>query len=146
MKKFIVTLIMFLFGGTGYAMIEILWRGNTHWSMFLLGGLCFVVIDSISTRAGEKMCIWQLCLFCSFAVTVLEFITGCIVNLLLGWDIWDYSNLPLNLMGQVCVTFMALWFLLCIPVSQVARRMSRYLCTVVGTESESPPKGEQLET
>ena len=37
----------------------------------------------------------------SIIITILEFITGCIVNLWLGWNIWDYSNLPYNLLGQI---------------------------------------------
>ena len=46
----------------------------------------------------------------STIITVLEFITGCIVNLWLGWNVWDYSNLPLNLLGQICLPFSTLWY------------------------------------
>ena len=42
-------------------------------------------------------------------VTPLEFVTGCIVNLWLGWNVWDYSNIPFNVMGQICLPFSALW-------------------------------------
>ena len=31
-------------GGVTYMGIETLWRGHTHWSMGLLGGVCFVLI------------------------------------------------------------------------------------------------------
>ena len=41
-------IVMFLFGGFGYGLIEILWRGRTHWSMVLCGGLCFLVMYLIS--------------------------------------------------------------------------------------------------
>ena len=33
----------------------------------------------------------------------------------LGWNVWDYSSMPLNLYGQICLPFSGLWFLLCIP-------------------------------
>ena len=37
-------MVVFLIGGVTYAMIEIMWRGNTHWTMVLLGGLCFLTL------------------------------------------------------------------------------------------------------
>lgn len=35
--------------------------------------------------------------------------TGCIVNLWLGWNVWDYSTMPGNFMGQICPQFTLLW-------------------------------------
>lgn len=71
---------------------------------------------------------------CGFAVrptplliTALEFVTGCLVNLHLGWDVWDYATQPLNLMGQVCIGFSALWFLLSVPVSGLSLAMLKSL-------------------
>lgn len=49
-------------------------------------------------------------------VTSVEFVIGCIVNILLGWHVWDYSQMPFSVMGQVCLGFCGLWFLLCIPI------------------------------
>ena len=48
----------------------------------------------------------------SIIITTLEFITGIVVNIGLGWNVWDYSNLPFNIYGQVCVWFIFLWFIL----------------------------------
>jgi uncharacterized membrane protein len=45
-------------------------------------------------------------------ITILEFITGCIVNLYFKWNVWDYSHLPLNLLGQICLPFSIIWFFL----------------------------------
>lgn len=45
-------------------------------------------------------------------ITSVEFICGCIVNLLLGWNVWNYSDMPFNVLGQVCMPYMVLWFLL----------------------------------
>nr|WP_297175102.1 hypothetical protein [uncultured Agathobaculum sp.] len=42
-------------------------------------------------------------------VTAAEFVTGCIVNLRLGWGAWDYVNMPGNIMGQICPQFTILW-------------------------------------
>lgn len=104
--------ILFLIGGRLYTWIELLWRGRTHWTMFILGGLCFVIMGLLN----EYKFAWQQSLFAqsiisAIVITVLEFITGCIVNLWLGWHIWDYSELPFNLMGQICLHFFLLWIL-----------------------------------
>ena len=48
MKKLACSLILFLFGGTGYAMLELLWRGFTHWSMFVLGGVCYLLVGRVA--------------------------------------------------------------------------------------------------
>ena len=40
------------------------------------------------------MPLWQQVLIGAVGITILEFLTGCIVNLWLGWGVWDYSNLP----------------------------------------------------
>ena len=37
--------------------------------------------------------------------------------------LWDYATQPLNLMGQVCIGFSALWFLLSVPVSGLSLAM-----------------------
>lgn len=45
-------------------------------------------------------------------ITALEFIVGVIVNLILKWNIWDYSMLPFNILGQISLPFSLIWFLL----------------------------------
>lgn len=112
-------LLLFFAGGLGYSVLEILWRGFTHWTMFLLGGLCYLLITQAASACKGRLPLWFCCFYSAAAVTVLEFATGCLVNLLLGWNVWDYQNQPLNLLGQVCIGFTALWFLLSIPVAEL---------------------------
>lgn len=104
---------LFSTGGTLYILIELLWRGHTHWTMFLLGGLCFVSLGLINEIIpwDTSLCIQILIGAC--IITLLEFATGCIVNLLLKWNVWDYSNLPGNFLGQICPQYFLLW----LPVS-----------------------------
>ena len=49
-------------------------------------------------------------------VTGLELLTGLIVNCWLGLDVWDYSTLPANFLGQICLYYFVLW----IPLSAAA--------------------------
>lgn len=104
--------VLFLIGGAAYCGIEILFRGYTHWSMYILGGLCFVIIGLINEVLTWKIPLISQMFISSIVITVLEFITGCIVNLWLGIGVWDYSDQPYNLLGQICLLFTNLWFLL----------------------------------
>lgn len=118
------TLFLFYFGGATYCTIEVFVREWSHWSMFLLGGLVFVVVGSMNQLWGwETGLIKQIA--AGVAVTLAgEFVTGCIVNLWLGWNIWDYSDFPGNILGQICPQFALLWIplvLIAIIVDDVIR-------------------------
>ena len=104
--------VLFLIGGFIYYIIEVLYRGYSHWSMFILGGVCFVIIGILNEFFKWELLFQYQCLIGATVITVLEFVTGCIVNLWLGWNIWDYSDMPMNIMGQICLPFSAIWFAL----------------------------------
>ena len=40
--------MLFLIGGRLYTWLELACRGRTHWTMFILGGLCFVIIGLLN--------------------------------------------------------------------------------------------------
>ena len=94
-----------------YNLMELGFRGWTHWTMFFLGGLCFVALGLINEIISWEMLMWQQMVIGACIITGLEFITGCIVNLWLGWNVWDYSSIPGNFLGQICPQFLALWLL-----------------------------------
>ena len=117
MKKVICKYMTLLITGGGlYVLLELIWRGRSHWTMFLLGGLCFIGIGLINELIPWDMPLWQQIIIGAGIVTALEFLTGCIVNLWLGWDVWDYSMLPGNVFGQICPQFFLLW----LPVALIA--------------------------
>ena len=97
-------------GSIIYMSLEILWRGYTHWTMGVLGGICFICLGLINEILSWETPLVLQMFIGSIIITILEFITGCIVNLWLGWNIWDYSSLPLNLLGQICLPFSILWY------------------------------------
>lgn len=99
-----------ILGGSLYCLTEILWRGFSHISMFLVGGICFVLLSFIG-RMKQPFVLRVL--IGAGAVTVIEFVSGCILNLMLNLNVWDYSARPFNLLGQVCLLFMILWIPLC---------------------------------
>ena len=108
----IVETILFLVGGFIYAGIEIGMRGFTHWSMFIVGGLCFVIIGLLNECYTWDIPLLLQMLYGAFVITALELISGYILNIKLGWNIWDYSDRPFNFYGQICLLNSCLWFLL----------------------------------
>ena len=100
-------------GGLLYILIETVWRGYSHWTMFVLGGMCFLALGLINEILPWGMPLWQQMLLGSVLITALEFATGCVVNLWLGWGVWDYSAMPGNILGQICPQYFLLW----LPVS-----------------------------
>ncbi len=109
---FLRKLILFSLGGIAYIIIELLWRGYSHWSMFVLGGLCFVAIGMLNEHYTYEIPLILQMFFGAFLVTLLEFIFGCVLNLWLGLNVWDYSNLPYNILGQICLPYSLLWLIL----------------------------------
>lgn len=104
--------VLFTVGGTLYYLIELLWRGHSYISMAITGGICFVLIGLINeVLSWETPLVFQM-FIAACIITVVEFIAGCILNLWLKLDIWDYSNMPLNLLGQICIPYFFLWYLL----------------------------------
>lgn len=105
-------LILFAVGGLAYIVIELLWRGYSHWSMFFLGGLCFLIIGMINERSTWETPLLFEMLLGSFIITALEFAFGYVINIRMGLGVWDYSDMSYNIMGQVCLPYMGLWFIL----------------------------------
>lgn len=113
MKKYYKEILLWMIGGAAYVGIEILWRGYSHWTMFVLGGICFICLGLINELISWCMPIWKQVLIGTAIITAAEFVVGCVVNLWIGWNVWDYSSVPFNILGQICVPYMLLW----IPVS-----------------------------
>ena len=125
MSALFKNLILFSIGGIVYVLIELLWRGYTHFSMFLLGGLCFWLIGMINEKRSRKIPLITQMAIGSAIITVLEFVFGYIVNIRLGLNVWNYADMPFNIMGQVCLTYALAWFVLsgvCVVVDDWLRR------------------------
>ena len=105
--------ILFTVGGSGYYALELLWRGWSHWTMFVLGGSCFLLIGHLE-EVEPKLPLWGRLLAGSAICTFGELLFGLLFNR--NYRIWDYRGLPLNFGGQVCLLFSLLW----IPVSALA--------------------------
>ena len=102
-------LLLWEIGGCVYYSIEVLWRGHSHPSMFILGGICLICVGLINEVFPWNTYFELQVLIGDCIVLLLEFTTGCIVNIGLGLNVWDYSNMWGNILGQVCPLFVILW-------------------------------------
>ncbi len=112
MRRAIKGLTLAWIGGSTYVLLELIFRGYSHFSMFLLGGVMFLLIGGMNNWLPWSMSLVRQCFLGMLAITAAEFVSGCVLNLWLGLAIWDYSNMPYNLLGQICLPFMGVWFLL----------------------------------
>lgn len=105
-------LFLFWFGGSTYVALEVLWRGYSHWTMLLLAGFLFIIVGLLNEIwSWDFKLHWQV-LISTVIATIAELITGLIVNVHFGWNVWDYSNVPFNFMGQICLPYTLLWAVL----------------------------------
>lgn len=100
---------LFLLGAVGYGAIEIGWRGYTHWSMLLCGGLAVLYLHRLSR---SRLPFWGQCLAGALGITGVELAVGLLLNRWLGLAVWDYSALPGNLWGQICPAYSLVWLAL----------------------------------
>ena len=103
-------LTLFLFGGSCYILIEMLWRGWSHITMFFAGGTCFLLLGGLEKVKPRLP--WPFrALLGAGVITMVEFLFGLLFNR--SYEVWDYRNMPGNLYGQICLPFFLLW----IPIS-----------------------------
>ncbi len=117
--------ILFLAGSCAYPTLEMAWRGRTHYSMAIAGGVCLCLIDWVCCGSLERKSLFTRCLAGAGLITGVELAAGLIVNTGLGLGVWDYSKLPMNILGQVCLPYSALWFGLTVPAMALCRLCRR---------------------
>ncbi len=103
---------LLVIGGLVYILIELFFRGQTHISMFFLGGVCFISVGLINEVFSWKTPLIIQMIIGGMIITHLEFISGCVLNLLLGLNVWDYSNMYGNILGQICPLFSFIWVMM----------------------------------
>ena len=96
--------------------LELLWRGWTHGSMFFAGGTCFLLLGQLKDRPP-----WRKALYGAGMITAVELAMGFLING--NYQVWDYRNAPLNLLGQICLPYSLLWM----PVGLAGSEAYRFL-------------------
>ena len=99
---------LFLVGGSGYVGLEFLWRGRSHISMFIAGGVCFLLLGQLDRTKFSPA---AKCILGAAVITIVELLAGLIANR--NYRVWDYRQMPYNFLGQICLCYSLFW----IPVS-----------------------------
>ena len=94
--------LLFFAGGLGYIGLELLWRGWTHRAMFFTGGVCFLLLGQLKEQPP-----WVKAVAGAGIITAVELAAGLLINR--HYAVWDYRNVPLNFLGQICLPYSLLW-------------------------------------
>lgn len=121
----VLSMLLWTWGGTLYFLLEVAYKTATghperiSWTMLVLAVVLCVPVERAGAEVPWEMPLWLQALICAILMTLTELVAGCVLNLWIGLDVWDYSHLPGNLFGQICPQFSAIWWVLCfmfIPV------------------------------
>lgn len=117
-KRIIEITIVFCIGSIMYCLIEVLFRRHTHWTMFLTGGTLFTALYFINLALKTRSFVLRG-LIGAAVITITELLVGVVVNIIFHLNVWNYSSIPGNILGQVCPSFSLCWFLLSIAAVYV---------------------------
>ena len=125
-----LSMLLWTWGGTVYYLLEVAYKSLTghperiSWTMLVIAILLCIPVERCGAELPWDCPLWLQALCCAMLVTAVEFVSGLVLNVWLGLDIWDYSDLPFNFMGQICLQFFFVWWGLCfvfIPVFDCLR-------------------------
>ena len=116
--------------------LELLWRGRSYGSMFLAGGICFLMIGHL-TKVRPRLPLLFRAVTGAGIITMVELAAGLLVNRSFG--VWDYRDQPMNFLGQICPVFSLLWIPAAMAAEVLYRGLEEYLDTRFG-EKTSPER------
>jgi len=122
------SILLFLVGYCTYISIEVTYRNISYPIMGICGGLAILLLDKINDNISWNidLCLQGLC--GSALITFFELIIGEIaLHTSLLPIMWDYSNVPLNFDGVICLPFSIAWFFLSILAIFLADAINYYV-------------------
>lgn len=117
--------LLFLIGFDLYPLIELIWRGKTHISMGIVGGICLVLIGKVCGSIMKDLPYILRCMAGAVIITIVELFAGLILNQRLGLNIWSYAEYPFNFQGQICWLYSSFWLLISFPCIWCANAAER---------------------
>lgn len=90
--------------------------------MFFAGAIVLTSFYFISTNF--QIPLWGKCIIGMLIITGIELIFGIVFNILLKENVWDYSNVPFNFLGQICIPFSLIWFVLSGAVFKIMEKVT----------------------
>lgn len=118
--RLVLSMLLWFWGGTVYYLLEVVYKTATghperiSWTMLVVAILLTVPVERCGAELPWSCPLWLQAVACATLVTAVELVAGLILNVWLGLGVWDYSQLPGNLWGQICPQFAAVWWVICL--------------------------------
>lgn len=118
--RWVLSILLWFWGGTVYYLLEVVYKTATghperiSWTMLVVVILLTVPVERCGAELPWSCPLWLQAAACAALVTVVELVAGLILNVWLGLGVWDYSQFPGNLWGQICPQFAAVWWVICL--------------------------------
>ena len=115
-----LSMLLWTWGGTVYFLLEVAYKTLTgrpeaiSWTMLVLAVILTIPVERCGAEMPWESPLWLQALCCAALVTAAEFLAGLILNVWMGLGVWDYSDLPGNVLGQICPMFTVIWWVLCL--------------------------------
>ena len=100
---------LFALGGGAYVAMEMLYRGRSHYSMFLAGGASLLLIGQLN-RVTPRLPFFFRAAVGAGIITMVELAAGLLFNR--DYGVWDYRGQWGNWLGQICPLFSVIWIAL----------------------------------
>lgn len=115
-----LSMLLWTWGGTVYFFMEVIYKSmkgrpeSISWTMLMLAIVLCIPLERAGSELPWECSLWLQALIAMLLITLTELASGLVLNVLLGLSIWDYSNVPFNLYGQICLPFCVLWYFVCL--------------------------------
>ena len=118
--RWVLAMLLCTWGATIYFFLEVAYKSLTghperiSWTMLVVAVALCIPVERCGAGLPWGCPLWLQALCCAALVTAVELVSGLVLNLWLGLDIWDYTDLPGNFLGQICPQYSAVWWVLCL--------------------------------
>lgn len=119
--------VLAILGFSLYCGIEILFRNQSYRVSGLMGMVALLLLDGINDRISWDIPLVVQCGMGGLLITLMELLVGLADKFIWHIGMWDYSNIPLNFMGVICVPFTIAWCFLSVVGILVADSINYYM-------------------
>lgn len=135
MKHFYKSLFLFFVGFTAYLAIEVCFKsamshgglGCSHPLCGIMGGLSFLIFDQFNNELSWHLDLLLQGMLGACVVTLLELTVGLWDKYFLHIGMWDYSGIPFNYQGVICLPFSLIWIGVAMIAILVADAINYYI-------------------
>ena len=104
-------------------------RGFLHGPLCPIYGLCIssmvIVLDNINVTLPFLLVV------ATIVISIIEYLTGYILEKLFKTKYWDYTDDPFNIHGRICLHFSIMWGITSVGVVKIIHPLIKYIVTSI---------------